>query len=112
MKKSKLKNNIDNSNNTLLEGKLISKENSYKNDTVVGVFQKSKNFGFLVPDNKSFETDIFIPKNACKGAKNNQKVVVKITKYPIDDKKAEGKVIEILGNVDSAGVDVLSLIKE
>lgn len=94
-----------------LEGEII-KILEHKNDTVVGIFQKSKNFGFLVPDNKNFGTDIFIPKNACKGAKNNQKVVVKITKYPFNNKNAEGKVIEILGNIDSAGVDMLSLIKE
>ena len=31
-------------------------------ETVVGVFQKSKNFGFVVPDDKRFQTDIFISK--------------------------------------------------
>ena len=94
-----------------LEGEIV-KILDHKNDTVVGVFQKSKSFGFLVPDNKNFGTDVFIPKNACKGAKNGQKVVAKITRYPINGKNAEGKVIEILGNVDAAGVDMLSLIKE
>ena len=33
-----------------------------KKETVVGIFQKNKNFGFVVPDNKSFVTDIFIAK--------------------------------------------------
>ncbi len=94
-----------------LEGEIVGIL-EHKNDTVVGVFQKSKEFGFLVPDNKNFGTDVFIPKNACKGAKNGQKVVAKITKYPINTKNAEGKVIEVLGDVNEAGVDMLSLIKE
>ena len=80
--------------------------------TVVGIFQKSKNFGFVVPDNKSFETDIFIAKKNFGKARNNHKVVVEITKYPSKGKNAEGKVIEVIGDVNQAGVDMLSIIKE
>ena len=81
-------------------------------ETVVGIFQKSKNFGFVVPDDKKFLTDIFISKKKCKEAKNNDKVIVKILKYPEKGKNAEGEIVEILGNIDSAGVDMLSIIKE
>ena len=42
----------------------------------------SKNFGFVVPDNLKLGTDIFIPKKKFLTAKNKDKVVVKITKYP------------------------------
>ena len=49
---------------------------------IIGIFQKSKNFGFVVPDDKKIGTDIFVPKNKCKNANTNDKVVVKITKYP------------------------------
>ena len=80
--------------------------------TVVGIFQKNKNFGFVVPDNKSFETDIFIAKKDFGKARNNHKVVVEITKYPSKGKNAEGKVIEVIGDVNQAGVDMLSIIKE
>lgn len=92
------------------------KENSkifdLEKDTVVGTFQKSRNFGFVVPDDKKLGSDIFISKKDCMKAKNNQKVVVKITKMPHDDKSAEGKIIEIIGDIDQAGVDMMSLIKE
>jgi len=81
-------------------------------ETVVGIFQKSKNFGFVVPDNKKFGTDIFISKSKCKEAKNNDKVIAKILKYPERGKNAEGEIIEILGNVNQAGIDMLSVIKE
>lgn len=79
---------------------------------IVGTFQKSKNFGFVVPDNTKIKNDIFISKSKWGKAKNNQKVVVEITKYPEKNKKAEGKIVEILGKIDEAGVDMLSIIKD
>ena len=81
-------------------------------DTIVGTYQRSKNFGFVVPDDKKLGSDIFISKKNDLKAKNNQKVVVQITKLPQKDKSAEGKIIEILGYIDQAGVDMMSLIKE
>ena len=84
----------------------------HEKDTVVGIFQNNKTFGFVVPDDKNFGTDIFIAKKDFGKARNNHKVLVKITKYPQNGKNAEGKIIEVLGNVNEAGVDMLSLIKE
>lgn len=93
------------------EGKIL-KIIKREKETVVGIFQKSKNFGFVVPDDKKFGTDVFISKKYCKEAKNNDKVMVKITKYPENGKNAEGEIIEVLGNVNQAGIDMLSVIKE
>ena len=93
------------------EGKIVRILKREK-DTVVGVFQNNKTFGFVVPDDKNFGSDIYISKKNFGKAKDNHKVLVKITKYPQKDKNAEGKVIEVLGNINDAGVDMLSLIKE
>lgn len=80
--------------------------------TLVGTYMDSKSFGFVVPDNKKESKDIFISKKNKNGAKNNSKVVVKITKEGTANKKPEGKIVEILGKVDEAGVDLLSIVKE
>jgi len=93
------------------EGRII-KVLEREKDRVVGTFQYSRSFGFVVPDDKNFGTDIFISKKNFGKARNNQKVLVKITKYPKKGKNAEGKIVEILGRIDEAGVDMLSLIKE
>ena len=93
------------------EGKIVKILKREKNE-IVGLFQYNKNFGFVVPDDKNFGSDIFISKKNCGRARNNSKVVVQITKYPEKGKNAEGKIVEILGNVNEAGVDMLSLIKE
>ena len=93
------------------EGKVI-KIIRHEKDTVVGTFQKNRNFGFVVPDDKNFGTDIYISKSNWGKARNNHKVLVKIVKYPEKGKNAEGKIIEILGGINEAGVDMLSLIKQ
>ena len=93
------------------EGKIVSVTDR-KKDIVVGVFTKNKDFGFVVPDDRRFGSDVYIPKKNVSNAKNNDKVVVKILKYPENGKNAEGKITEILGKVDEAGVDMMSLIRD
>jgi len=91
---------------------MILKVLEHKKDTLVGTFQRNKNFGFVIPDDKKLCRDIFISKKNFGKARNNHKVLVKITKYPQKGKKAEGKILEVLGNVNEAGIDMLSLIKD
>ena len=93
------------------EGK-IKRIVKHEKDTVVGTFQNNKTFGFVIPDDKNFGTDIFISKSNFGKARNNHKVLVQIIKYPQKGKKAEGKIIEVLGEPNQAGIDMLSLIKE
>ena len=78
---------------------------------VVGTFQKSKNYGFVVPDNTKIACDIFVPIERSKGAVDGHKVVVELTDYGKDKKNPEGKVVEILGHINDPGVDILSIIK-
>lgn len=77
---------------------------------IVGTYTESKHFGFVIPDDKKFASDIFIPKASSKGAIEGHKVVVKLTTYPEGRKSAEGEVIEILGHKNDPGVDILSVI--
>ena len=92
------------------EGK-ITKVLSHGTTTLVGYFEKSKNFGFVRPDNQRFVKDIFIPLERSKGAVTGHKVVVELTKYGGDNKKPEGKVIEIIGHVNDPGTDIMSIVK-
>ena len=114
------KNEIDELKNVLKklenEGKIKkNKRNRYSINEViilVGTFKNSKSFGFVIPDNKKESKDIFISKKNFNGAKDNTKVVVQITKEAQSNKKPEGKIIEVIGKVDEAGVDLLSIVKE
>ena len=98
--------------NGLRQEGIILKVIEHKKDTLVGTFQKNKNFGFVIPDDKKLCRDIFISKKNFGKARNNHKVLVQITKYPQKGKKAEGKILEVIGNVNEAGIDMLSLIKD
>ncbi len=80
-------------------------------ERIVGVFEKSQNFGFVVPDNTKMSTDIFIPAGCSKGAVDGHKVVVELTDYGDDKRSPEGRVVEILGHINDPGVDILSIVK-
>lgn len=84
---------------------------SHGTTQIVGTFQKSPKFGFVVPDNMKLSADIFVPIERSKGAVDGHKVVVELTDYGNEHKKPEGKVIEILGHINDPGVDILSIVK-
>ena len=92
------------------EGTVVQIIERGKNE-IVGTFQKSKNFGFVVPDNQKFAKDIFIPKDSSMGAVSGHKVVAKITNFGSGTQNPEGKVIEILGHVNDPGVDIMSVVR-
>lgn len=78
---------------------------------VVGLFQKNKNFGFVIPDNSKISKDVFIPLEKSKGAVTGHKVVVRLTSYGDSNRKPEGVVKEIIGHINDPGTDIMSIIK-
>jgi ribonuclease R len=79
---------------------------------VVGLFHNHDSYGFVVPDDKRINKDIFIRGEGFKGAVTGQKVVVNIITYPEGRSAAEGEIVEILGHKDDPGVDILSIIRK
>lgn len=82
------------------------------NTTVIGTFEDNGNFGFVIPDDTKIANDIFISKAQANGAKDKQKVIVEMTKWPEFRRNPEGKVVEILGYITDKGIDILSIIKQ
>lgn len=91
------------------EGEVI-KIIEHGNDLVVGTFNRSKNFGFVIPDDVKFGKDIYIPHNNSKGAVNGHKVLVKITEYGDEKKNPEGKIVQVIGHINDPGVDIMSIV--
>lgn len=83
-----------------------------KNNTIIGVYESSSNFGFVIPEDKRIQNDIFIPKNQKHGADDNDVVIVEITEWPGKRRNPEGKVLEILGKKGDKGLDILTIIKK
>ena len=76
---------------------------------IIGTYEQSKNFGFVICDNKSIGNDIYIAKKYSKNAKNKDKVIVEIINIP---KKGnpEGRIVEIIGHKNDKNVDIYTII--
>ncbi len=82
-----------------------------KHETIMGTFEKSKKFGFVIPDNTRIGQDIYITKKKHMDANTGDKVLVKITKWPSDRRSAEGKIVEVLGKMGDPGIDILAIVR-
>ncbi|MBQ9444502.1 MAG: ribonuclease R [Lachnospiraceae bacterium] len=90
-------------------------------DTIVGTFEAGSisrrtndfAYGFVIPDNRHYTDDVFVSRERSKGAKDGDKVVVRITEYGDRSRKrkSEGIVTEILGDMDAPGVDITSIVR-
>lgn len=85
-----------------------------KRSEFVGTFQlvPHKEFGFVVCDKKTINTDIFIPKGKINGAENGNKVVVKMTEWKPGDKNPEGEILQVLGNPGDHETEIHSILAE
>lgn len=93
------------------EGKIVSIL-SHSVVRVVGLFQKSKSFGFVRPDNQRYLKDVYIPAGKSMDAMTGHKVVAELTSYGGEHMKPEGKIVEIIGHVTDPGTDILSIVKD
>jgi len=92
-----------------IEGKVVNVLERLQTQ-FVGVLQKQDNFSFFIPDNYRVGVDIFIPKEKTLGAKNNEKVLVKMTSWPSSAKHPYGEVIERLGRQSPNDTEMLSIL--
>lgn len=81
------------------------------NTKIVGTFENSRYFGFVVPDDRKLTGDVFIPRDEINGAKPGYKVIAEIVKWPENRRNAEGRIIEIIGDSSDPGTDILSILK-
>lgn len=78
---------------------------------VVGVFNIIPGGGVVIPDDRRFTDQVFIPIGKTMGARVNNKVVLKMITYPTRNQMAVGEVVEILGDINDLGVDTLSIVR-
>ncbi|MCQ2495347.1 MAG: RNB domain-containing ribonuclease [Lachnospiraceae bacterium] len=78
---------------------------------IVGTFQRTKTYGFVIPDNAKFGGDVYIPHGFTKGAVTGHKVEVEITDFGGAGRNAEGHVVDIIGHIDDPRTDIVSVIR-
>ena len=69
----------------------------------------AKGVGHVILDDKRVNINVQIPKDKSLNAVDGHKVVVELVKR-INNRKYEGKVVEIIGHKNDPGVDILSII--
>lgn len=94
------------------EGGEVIKILERANTRIVGNFDKDHYFGFVIPDNKRIFYDLFIPREEINGARQDQKVVAEITRWPEKNRNPEGRIVEILGDKGASGVGIEAIIHQ
>ncbi|HUF23478.1 MAG TPA: ribonuclease R [Vicinamibacterales bacterium] len=68
--------------------------------------------GYVAPFDRRLLMDVQIPRGEEKGAQAGQMVTVAITRWPTDRRGAQGRVIDVLGNIEDPGVDTTIIIRK
>lgn len=93
------------------EGKVVEILARHR-DEFVGRIEMSARYAFVIPDFRKMHHDIYVHLNELKGARHNDKVIVKVTQWPERDKKPEGKIVRVLGKAGEHNAEIHSIIAE
>ena len=94
-----------------MEGKVtgIVSRNS---EQYVGIVEVSERHTFFVPSNGKIHVDFFIDNNKLNGAKNGEKVIVRLLDWPDPDKSPFAEVIDVLGSPGDNNVEMHAILVE
>ncbi|MFP5470035.1 MAG: ribonuclease R [Bacteroidia bacterium] len=78
----------------------------------VGSIQIKKNYAFFVADNKKIHVDFYVERAKTLGAKDGQKVIVRLVEWPKRTDNPIGEVIEVLGNAGENDTEIHAILAE
>ncbi len=78
----------------------------------VGRLQVHRDLAYLLTEDRTLANDILIPRRALKGAKDGDKVVVKIVEWPMYAKNPIGKVVDVLGQSGENETEMHAILAE
>lgn len=79
----------------------------------VGKLRVEKSIAFLVTPENLFANDILIPRNKLKGGQTNDKVVVKVSKWPDENHKdIIGEVVDVLGKTGDNDAEMHTILAQ
>ncbi|MBI5182505.1 MAG: ribonuclease R [Nitrospirae bacterium] len=79
---------------------------------IVGKFERSKGFGFVMPSDPKITYDIYVHKNNWGNAKDGEIVVAEIIGYPRENRNPEGRIVRILGHPEKKGIELELIMEE
>lgn len=78
----------------------------------VGTLKVSKDYAYLLTEDRTLANDIFIPKNHLKKGKTGDKAVVRVIEWPEGAKNPVGKVMDILGRTGENNAEMHAILAE
>ena len=78
----------------------------------VGTVEVTKQFAFLIPDNKNMPFDLFIPLSKLNGAKQGQKAVARMVEWDQRSRNPVGEITEVLGNPGENDTEMHAILAE
>jgi ribonuclease R len=73
---------------------------------IIGRLLHEAGIWLLAPEDKRYQQDIIIPKNATAGAQAGQVVAIELTEPPSMFSQPIGRVTEVLGEIDDPGMEI------
>jgi ribonuclease R len=94
-----------------MEGKVVDILNRAK-DSFVGKIEILSRYAFVIPDSRKMYYDIYVPKEHILNAKDGDKVVVKLTRFPEGEENPEGIVTQVLGRAGEHETEIHAIMAE
>ncbi|MDD7593295.1 MAG: ribonuclease R [Peptoniphilaceae bacterium] len=85
---------------------------SHSREPIVGVYDPQDGYGFVIPDRKEYFKDIYVDAENAMGAEDRDKVIVEILDVDPNEDNPEGRIVEVLGPADAAGVDITAVARQ
>lgn len=83
-----------------------------KQTEFMGKMEMNEGFGFFIAETDKPMPDIFIPKQNFNGAKDNERVVVRLVEWEKDGKRPVGEVVTVIGEGDNNDVAMKEILLE
>ncbi len=94
-----------------IEGKVVSIVERGRSE-LVGRISTWPNYGQVIPDSKKIYEEVYIPKDKLSDAKDGDKVIVRLTRFPDSRHRPEGEVISVLGPAGQNNTEMHAILAE
>ncbi|HYG53446.1 MAG TPA: RNB domain-containing ribonuclease, partial [Flavobacteriales bacterium] len=81
-------------------------------ETLVGIVEINKKFAFVRPSNQRIHVDIYVPLEHLGQAKNGDKVLVRLTDWPVGAQSPFGRIVEVFGKPGTHKAEMHAIMAE
>ena len=84
----------------------------HANERIIGVFEKDRSGGLVIPEDKRISRSVAIPKSLTGGAEDGDMVEAVVTSWAENSRVMKGKIVSVIGRKDQPGTDMETVIRK